>query len=265
LKTIMKVEAYQSFGVVTAVAGELTRRSRSDLKWRKLADGKGNTPEIAPLFFLKNGSPLPVGKERDQNFLNYGFLRNPVETRGLSKPFPIRKANSMLLQLRGMVGVSSRSEILQYLLIHKKGTIQEIAEQTYYSWKSVQEVLYEMGHSTVIYFPAAKRGREYYITAEPWLDMLLSSPKQKIEWICWPALLRSFEMIFIKLNEPGFTEFSPLQQAAELKLLMEKYLNVKFIKAGFGSDLGKLSGVWGEEYLENWKSMIMDLLHKLMQ
>lgn len=31
---------------------------------------------------------------------------------------------------------------------------------------------------------------------------------------------------------------------------MDIRLNMKFTKAGFGSYLGKLAGVWGEEYLE---------------
>ncbi len=265
LKTILYEEEYQSSEVIRAIAGELTVRSKSDLKWRKLAELKNPKQETTNLFFLKNGNPLPVGEKKDENFLNYGFIRNPVVYRGLSRPFPKRKVNSMLLQLRGLMGVNSRSEILLYLLVNKKGTIQEIADQNYYSWKSVQEVLFEMGHSAAIQFPAAKRGREYYIHAEPWLDLLLSSPQPVIQWICWPALFRSFEILFSKLQAPGFTDFSPLAQAAELKMLMDTKLNQKFMKAGFGSDLGRLAGVWGEEYLEIWGRFLMDLLSKVMQ
>ncbi len=263
LKTILHEEEYQSTEVIQAIAGELSQRSKSDLKWRKLAELKKPNQEATNLFFLKNGNFLPVGTTHDKNFMNYGFLRNPVVYRGMSKPFPLRKVNSMLLQLRGLMGVNSRSEILLYLLVQKQGTIQEIADQNYYSWKSVQDVLFEMGHSPAIQFPESKRGREYYIHAEPWLQMLLGSPQPDIQWICWPALFRSLEILFLQLQAPGFTDLPPLAQAAELKLLMDTKLNEKFIKAGFGADLGKLAGVWAEEYLEVWGKFLMDLLSKL--
>ncbi len=265
LKTIMHEEEYQSTEVIKAIAGELTQHSKSDLKWRKLAELKKPKQETTNLFFLKNGNSLPVEGKKDKNFLNYGFLRNPVVYRGMSKPFPKRKVNSLLLQLRGFMGVNSRSEILLYLLVQKKATIQEIADQSYYSWKSVQDVLFEMGHSAAIQFPAAKRGREYFLHAEPWLNLLLERQQQVIQWICWPALFRSFEILLLKLHEPGFTDLTPLAQAAELKMLMDTRLNMKITKAGFGSDLGNLAGVWGKEYLESWKRMLQELLSKLFQ
>ena len=97
----------------------------------------------------------------------------------MSKTFPERKSQSLLLQLRGLMGVNSRSEIFLYLLLNKKGTIQEIADQNYYAWRSVQDVLFEIGHSSVIHFPEAKRGRVYYLDPEPWMNILLGPVRQK--------------------------------------------------------------------------------------
>ena len=122
----MKTEGFESSRIINAVAGEVHSR-KSDLKWKRLAEYKDFDGEPTNLFYLKSGKPMPVGGDRDSNFLEYGFIRNPVEHRGMSKPFPERKSQSLLLQLRGLMGVNSRSEILLYLILNQKGTIQEIA------------------------------------------------------------------------------------------------------------------------------------------
>ncbi len=259
LKVVMKKEDFQSASVIHAISGEINNR-RSDLKWRRLAEKESPYGENKSLFFLKSGKPMPVGPEKDPNFLEYGFIRNPVENREMSKAFPLKKKACLLLQLRGLMGVNSRSEILLYLLLNQKGTIQEIATQNYYSWKSVQDVLFELGRSSVVHFPEAKRGRVYYIDPEPWFKMLLDSKEENIQWICWPALLRCFEIIWFKINEENFTKLSGLEQAAEVKLLMEEELIQRFDKAGFAMELGQLSGVWGEEYLERWLNTIKGIL-----
>ncbi|MBI9108447.1 MAG: hypothetical protein JEZ04_16995 [Spirochaetales bacterium] len=259
LKVLMKKEGFESSQVIKAIAGEIHSR-KSDLKWKSLAEQKDSNGELTNLFYLKSGKPMPVGVNRDPDFLKYGFIRNPVEHRGMSKTFPQRKIPSLQLQLRGLMGVNSRSEILLYLLLNKKGTIQEIADQNYYAWRSVQDVLFEMGHSSVIHFPEAKRGRVYYIDPAPWMDILLGSSEQNIKWVCWPALFRSLEIIWLKLNEPGFVDLSELEQASEFKQLMEKEVGARLVKSGFGQKLGQLSGVWGEEYLINLLSSIKGLL-----
>ena len=262
LKVLMQKEGFNSSRIINAVAGEIYN-NKSGLKWKSLAEQKGYNGESANLFYLKSGRAMPAGGDKDPNFLEYGFSRNPVEHKGMSKTFPERKSQSLLLQLRGLMGVNSRSEILLYLLLNKKGTIQEIADQNYYSWRSVQDVLFEIGHSSVIHFPEAKRGRVYYIDPEPWLNILLGSSEQNIRWVCWPALFRSIEMIWLKLNKPGFVELNTLEQAADLKQLMNEEVGPRLVKSGFGQNLGNLSGVWGEEFLINWLSSIKGLVSQL--
>ena len=259
LKALMKKEGFQSNRVIYAIAGEIQKR-RSNLKWKKLSETgiANNNPEN--LFFLKSGRPMPAGKNQDSNFLEHGFIRNPVEHRGMSKSFPEKRIPCLLLQIRGLMGVNSRSEILLYLLLNQQATIQEIADQNYYAWRSVQDVLYEMGHSSVVHFPEAKKGRVYYIDRKPWMDMFLRSSEADIPWICWPALFRSWEILWFKLNEHQLLDYSALEQAAEIKDLMDRALTHRFVKSGFGMELGKISGLWGEEYLENWMSSIKGTL-----
>lgn len=261
LKSIIRIEGFECTPVLNAVAGEITNR-KSGLKWKSLAEQKGHVSETNNLFFLKNGKPLPVSNKKDPIFEEYGLIRNPVIHREMSTFFPEKKIQSLLLQLRGLMGVNSRSEILLYLFLNKKGTIQDIADQTYYAWRSVQDVLFEIGHSSVLNFPEAKRGRYYYIDPEPWFKILLGNDRPNIKWICWPPLFRSLELIWMKINTPGFLKLQPLEQAAEIMQLMNEKINHRLIKAGYAQYLSRISGVFGEEYLNNWVDCITEILNQ---
>jgi hypothetical protein len=252
LRTILKQEGYISSDVLSAIAA-LIMKNKSGIKWKGLARSvKTSKDKQRHLFYLKSGKPVPVVGEKDPVFGNYGFERNPVQNRGMSGVFPVKQKTSLLLQLRSFLGISSRSETLCYLLIKGRGTIQEIADQTYYAWRSIQDVLFEMGHSGMLSFSTAKKGRFYYIDNEPWLDLFLKNKDERIQWICWPPLFRALELIWLKLNETGLFELSRLEQAAVMRELMSKELDSRFEKAGTGMMLGDLTGYYGEEYLDAW-------------
>lgn len=138
---------------------------KSAPKWNALAKRDFASNEIEPFFKLKSGKPTPVLGEQDPNFLSFGLSRNQVQLRKLSKSFPKSSIASLLLQIRALIGTNSRSEILLYLLLNGQGSIQDIAAGTGYAWRSVQDSLFEMGHSPVIHFPQMKRSRKYFINA----------------------------------------------------------------------------------------------------
>ncbi len=207
------------------------------------------TVEPQNLFYLKSGEPLPVIGKKDPLFLEYGFIRNPILSRGMSKVFSPKKVSNLLMQLRALIGVSSRSEVLLYLMINRKGTIQD--------------VLYDMGHSSVVTFPKAKKGRIYYLEASPWLEILLQTKEKQIEWVCWPSLFRALEILWEKMNDTPFLESSTLEQAAEIQQLTEEELLPRIAKSGFNYFPGKLSGLSGEAYLKHWIEGIEQLVGKL--
>ena len=265
LRNIHKQEGFNCTDVLSAIAAVMMK-NKAGIKWKGLAGYVKISDEEKKhnLFYLKSGGPLPTVGDKDPIFMDYGLIRNPVKNRGMSQAFPAKQRTSLLLQLRSFIGLSSRSETLLYLLINEKGTIQEIADQSYYAWRSIQDVLYEMGLSGILSFPAAKKGRVYYINNAPWLDLFLKNKDEKIQWICWPPLFRALEIIWIKLNEPGFMESSPLEQAAEFRELMTDELTPRFLKAGMGAIFEDSSGYWGEEYLDLWLGNMMELIKKLL-
>lgn len=249
LKTILYKEQFDSKSVIGAVAGTIKKKNRG-LKWKSLAELGKKSDEKQPLFFLKSGDFLPVLQENDPLFLEYGLSRNLVQHRELSNIFTPKMRAGLLLQLRAFMGLTSRSETLLYLLINERGTIQEIADATYYSWRSIQDVLFEMAHSGVLNFPIAKKGRVYSIKSAPWLKLLLKEEDLNIDWISWPPLFRALEVLWLKLNDPEFMQDSPLAQSAELRELVKNEIAPRFEKAGIGSVLENPLGYYGEEYLK---------------
>lgn len=262
LKQLLKTENFSSGQVLTAIAKHVVRE-KSAPSWKKLARSDHADSKEQALFYLKTGKPMPVVGDKDEPFLTCGFARNPVQLRKLSKPFSKNTIPALLLQLRGLMGTNSRAEILLYLLINEQGTIQEIADQTGYAWRSVQDVLFEMGHSPVIHFPETKKGRVYYIHSKPWQDMFSIDRLNKIQWICWPPLFRALELIWLKLQDAEFVNLSTLEQAAEIKRMMDSEVIPRLTKAGFGSELHKISGVWGEQYLDDWLKVMKAVLERL--
>ena len=263
LRTIIKKEHFQAEAPLGAIAAYLSRENFTP-KWKRLAEaGKNENKAPESFFLLKSGAPLPVPQKKDEVFQSYGLIRNPVENRGLSNPFPAKTTPSLLLQMRALIGVSARCEVLLYLLLHDKATIQEIAGHTYYSWRSVQDTLFEMGRSGLVDFPGAKKGRTYRIQAEPWLKLLLKNPEQKIEWLCWPPLVRSLELVWQKLNDSAFAGLSLLGQAVELRLLMKEQVAAKLEQGGLGGFAHSPRYYEGEEYLDAFLTMIHGIMNAL--
>lgn len=55
-----------------------------------------------PLFFLKDGKPLPVPDEHAPEFSAHGLMRGPVTFRGHAQPFPMKGTPPLLLRLRSL-------------------------------------------------------------------------------------------------------------------------------------------------------------------
>jgi len=264
LRTMISKEKFAAADILAAVAAGMAEKTLTP-KWRRVADAVERTADknSGSLFFLKNGDPMPVLGKEDTVFRQYGYLRSPVENRNRAIAFPPYSPETLLLQMRALFGIGAKSETLLYLLLNEKGAIQDIASNTYYSWRSIQDALFEMGHSGLLYFPESKRGRFYRLDGKPWLDILLREHQKKIKWICWPPLFRAFELIWEKFNNPEFLESSPLAQSAELRELMRAGIADRLERAGLGSLIPNYSVNGEEAYLESFQTNIDNLLREI--
>lgn len=262
LRTMVDKEKFSATDILSAIAAVMVKINPTP-KWKKLAEtGLRSESELKPLFYLKNGSIMPVLGEKDETFSGYGYSRSPVENHNRALPFPPRKPETMLLQIRALFGIGARSEALLYLILNEKGTISEIAIDSYYAWRSIQDALYEMGYSGLLNFPESKRGRFYRMDGAPWRKILLGSDDANIRYMCWPPLFRALEMIWEKVSDPLFDTLSPLGCAAELGELMRTDIDDRLERAGLGHLIFCDSGT-GDEFPEIFRKWIGRLFQEI--
>jgi hypothetical protein len=229
--------------VLGALAEHLTQRS-SHAKWKVLAKKAAPAEHPAPLF-----PHLPTPSRTDDIFRRWGWLRTPLESRGLSKaPRPSQPA-SFLLKLRALFGMQSRAEVLAWLLAHESGHPAQIARETGYFRGSVQNVLNELEMSGHVY--ATRDGREKHFIAprEHWRFLLTWSPSGNTaefpRWVPWALLFTLLRRFHDLIDSPKFAGYSADLQAIELnralKPLLDRLSGEDFLPQEFAAAGAELS------------------------
>jgi hypothetical protein len=263
LNTICKSESFTGGRALTAIAGVLSRGADA-LKWKRLAiNPEQVTPsDPEPFFFLFDGRPFPDYKERDPIFLTYGFIRSPLQLRGLSRRFQPTKPTNLWLQLRSLFGINARCEIILYLLSHESGHPSQIARESYFFQKTVQDTLVDMLASGVVEYRQKGKEKHYWIKQDSWLR-LLSREAKKPEWVTWPLLFSALERIWLKLNQTDLAAMDPLLASSELrKLILEVKPAIQ--RAGFAKMLSDERQYLGEEYTEVFMKDLENLMKELV-
>lgn len=201
-------------GTVLGALAEHLGQDSAHLKWKVLTKAKPAGRETRPLF-----PHLPVPNRTDEIFKGWGWLRPPVESRGLSRPPRPNQPATFLLKLRALFGRQSRAEVVAWLLTHEAGHPAQIARETGYYRGSVQNVLNELELSGHV--QATRQGREKLFVArrEPWRFLLTWEPGEQAEfprWLPWPGLFALIRSVHDLVDRPGFAEHSADLRAIEL-------------------------------------------------
>ncbi len=208
--------------VLGALAEHLTRRS-SHAKWKVFAKKPPMIEQPAPLF-----RRLPTPNRTDEIFRRWGWLRPPLESRGLSKaPRPNQPA-SFLLKLRALFGMQSRAEVVAWLLAHESGHPAQIARETGYFRGSVQNVLNELEMSGLVYAARDGRQKRFIAPREHWCFLLTWSPDSTAEfpqWVPWAVLFTLIRRFHDLIASPAFAKYSPELQSIELNRALTPLLN----------------------------------------
>ena len=146
LATILRADRVGMGRLMQAVAATITA-SRRDSRWKQLARLEGDeSPEPEPLFRI-DGRPWEPGAEVDTAFLEHGFRRSPVSSRGLSRTVSPMNPRGVAFRTRALFGVSVRADVIAYLATCGKGHPSEISRLLGFSQKQVQDTLVEMAQS----------------------------------------------------------------------------------------------------------------------
>jgi hypothetical protein len=260
LKNLLQQLEFNCTAELSAVADLLRKKSSNTLKWKTLSSSHAlATPE--PLFYFKDGKPLPLPPEQAPEFRARGLLRGPVKLRGYSQPFPVQGMATLLLRLRALMGVNSRCEMLCLLGASDEIHPADIARQTGYFARTTQSALVEMARSGVVEMRSSNREKMYWLKPGL-LDTLLRPDGQPTAWVNWAPLFRALEILWLGLIDPKRQDLDPLLLASELRRLtiaMRPLLG----DAGWGMHLRNEKSYRGEEYGAVFVQDITALLERL--
>ncbi len=214
---------------------------------------------------LPDNSILPLVGEPDPIFKTYGWLRNPLELRGMSKEFPAYSIPSLWLRLRAFFGVNARCEIFLYLLIVGRSNASDMARQTHYFQKTIQDALCEMAGSGLL--ASQRQGREklYWLKDVDTWQNLLTPPGKELKWLSWAPLLAALESIWLCIQADAFDQIPPMLQMSDLRKLMRTEVGSKLVLSGLNVNLPDPETIPGMDYLEQLSRALRNLLGNLTQ
>jgi hypothetical protein len=250
---------YQAKAQLSAVAKILGAKSSYALKWSKLAS-EYSLKEPTPLFFMKDGRPMPVPADTDITFRDHGFLRPVYTNKGLPRPFPGEGMPALLLRLRALFGVNIRCEILCML-----GSVDEIhpsliARLIGQAPRTTQNLLAGMVRSGAV--QVRTRAREkFYSLSQDTLDNLLK-PEGRTPWVNSVPLFRALEILWLGLSDPKRLNLDKLMLASEWRRLARD-MRPLLGDAGMGQLLRDDSLFKGEKYYEVFMEDIKRTVAKL--
>jgi hypothetical protein len=245
LKRIANVERFSGEAVLRTLAAA-TRTSANQAKWSGLAESlssSGEKPE--PLFYASSGAPLPVVREPDPLFAEYGLARDRFEKRGIVETFRPERTANLILRLRALLGVNARCEILSYLLINRSGSPRSMASDCYFFPATISKATAEMARSGFLVSRNEGRRKLYHLVPEIWSQLLLADAVRP-EWITWPRLFRALERIWLLVQDPELAEEAAFEQASALRRLLNDGVIDQLERSRPGFAFGEIKAHPGE-------------------
>jgi hypothetical protein len=223
LKTINKRENFTGKALLASIASVLMKPS-SEAKWKRLSrEIRKNGLIGEPLFYFKNGKPHPQVGEKDEFFSKTGFTRNLVKLRNISEAFNPGIPANLILKLRALFGVSSRCEVIAYLLTHEEANPTAIASSAGYNSKTIYNTLNELHGSGGFNRRISGRETLYSLESDSW-KRFLGYTEDIPEWINWPVVFRVLEMLWKTLDDPRLAIEAQGVAASQLNLVLTDVL-----------------------------------------
>ena len=218
-----------SLGYISAVAAKT-----NPTRWKKSAVDflPDNATSPVALFLDENGEPERYIPRQDEQALKYGFRRNVrIDTQEVSASLP-KTTSTLLLRMRGFLGISARAETLLVLLTSPQCKVQDIVDRSGFTWKSIQDVLCELtSGGFVSSVNGVSRGKLYYLP-EPDNIRKLFGVRQGSIFPNWLCIYDAIGLLWQTVSNPGLNKVSKETFSHELDSLYADWLQQNLLKSG---------------------------------
>lgn len=259
LKSLLKRYGFRSGQICGAIINIIISENRR-LTWR--FPPPEPKPKTIPLFYDPQGRPMVVPAHMDDIFLKFGYERGPIQLRGLSRQFNAVMPETSLLRLRSLFGISARAEIVLYLLTHNMSHPSEIARDTGFSQKNIQDTLVDMAASGIVHVAALTGRKKSYFIRKQDRRPFLYQPDNPPRWMTWSPLLRVLEELHLSMQELSEKKISSLLLSSKLRQLT-KELRPGIESSGFGECMSDPASYPGEGYRDIFIEDVLQLFSKL--
>jgi hypothetical protein len=266
LRAIVKKKDEKTQRLMSAISAFLSGEPGShNRKWNSLALLRSICNEAAHnevLFRTKQRTPAPRPIDESEVFRKYGFLRQKISLRKMTKPVPVTWRSNIRFLLRSLFGIGSRSECILYLLTHEAGHSTEIAKaagiHVMAVWNSLQDLV---NSGLVLTRPKGKRKIEYWLSQKRWWEFLTGENFESIQkpsCLDWISLFYALSSVWNALNE---VEVSPsdYMRSSKLRDAMET-ISLEFAKSGLDLPAVPGSNIPPENYEEEFQKFIIKVL-----
>ena len=232
IKGLLKqFENDQTNGIFAAIAKSIDER-QSNIRWKSFAHY--TKPELQvdpkPFFLNQEGVGLPLIKQSDTNFLSAGWIRSPINPRGLSNQIPFNSPSNLIMLLRSLFGLSPRAEIISYLLSNERANVSDLVNATGYSRPPIHESLNDLLSGGYISQKSLKSRKVYSLNSNRWKQFICIE-YDSLYWIDWQRAFMAIDKLcrFLETDQSkNMSEYllkSKLIRTAEI-------LNNGFVSSG---------------------------------
>jgi hypothetical protein len=259
LRVLLRRSTPEAGAAIGAIADILGRRSATAVKWKQLAS-VGSLELPIPLFFQRDGRPMPTPSLRDEAFERRGLLRSPVPEAKETTAVPRQGDAPLLLRLRALLGVTLRCEVFCVLGANEEIHPSRLARLTATTPRTMQKLLVEMERSGFVQRRSGAREKMYSLVPGA-LDGLLR-PKGRTPWRNSVPLFLAVEKIWSEILVTGTREWDPLVASSRWRRL-SRDLRPLLADAGFPSALRDDKPHRGEAYAAVFLADIAKLMELL--
>lgn len=256
LRAIINKYDFSGTRVLSAIA-KIVSKKTSMKKWGVLIDENNKSISPESLFFMKEGSSIPQYGSEDKDFANFGLMRGPFKIDHQANDVIATKTN-VVYQLRSLIGANARCEIITYLMSCESSHPSQIARDTCYYQKTIQDALIDMVCSGLIFVESRGKEKLYHVKKRLWIDFLLGHTAE-LRWINWVPIFLAYEHIWAQISNAEFFDLSPIAQSSELRRIMIE-VTPHIQRANFGHKISDTKKYLGTDYSNIFMSDIMTLI-----